>query len=101
MEGTGVLIIHCSAVTGLEQLIKLVISHLEITPACLGNIGGIRLVKHIIAVLTILNPQTQTELGIAPDIVVHCTAGLLGCQNQMNSQAPPYLSHADQLLHKV
>ena len=90
-----------SAVAGLEELVDLVASHLEIAPAGLGDIGSVRFVQHIIAVLPILHSQAETKSRIAPDIVIDGTAGLLGRQDQMHSQASSHLGDADQLLHEL
>ena len=56
--------------------------------------------QHIIAVLTVLHPQAEPELGVAPDVVVYGSAGLLGREDQVYAQAPAHLRHADQLFHK-
>ena len=96
-----ILFINRPAVTGLKQFINLVISNLQITASCLGNKRGVRLMQHIVAVLTILHSETEPEFGIAPDIVIHRSAGLLRSKDQMDAQTSSDLSHTDQFFHKV
>ena len=98
---SSVLIVWSTTVTGLEQLIKLIISYLQVSTACLGDVSCIRFVKHVVTVLLVLYAQTQTEFGVTPDIVIYCTAWFLCGKNQMYTKASSYLSNTDQLSHEV
>ena len=101
LDRAHVLVIHGAAPAGLEELIDLIIAHLQIAASGLGQIGRIGLVEHILTVLLVGHPQTQAELGIGPDIVVDGAGGLLGRQDQMDTQASTHLGHGDQLPHKL
>ncbi len=57
--------------------------------------------KHIHGVLSVLNSQTEPELGVGPDVVVHSSGRLLSGQDQMDAQASSYLSHRHQLSHEI
>ena len=94
-------VVDSAAPARLEQFKHLVAAHLQVTPAGLGKIGRIRPVQHIHAVLPVLHAQAQMEAGVAPDVGVNGAAGLLGSQDQMDSQAPAHLGHADQLGHEL
>ena len=47
--------------------------------------------KHIHTVLLILYTKTKMETGIAPDLIIHGSCRLLGCQKQMHPKTPSNL----------
>ena len=69
---------------GLKKLIYLVVSYLQVTSPDLCQVGRIRFMEYIIGVLLILYSQAELESGVAPDIVIHCSAGFLRGQNKMD-----------------
>ena len=94
-------VIRCTAPTGLKQLIYFIIADLKITPARLCNISRIRLVQHIVTVLSVLNTQTKSEFCIWPNVIVNRTARFLCCKNKVNSKTSSDLCNTDQLTHKI
>ena len=87
--------------SGLQLLVYLIITDLEITASCLCQISCIRMMQHIIAVLPILYPQAKSKPGITPDIIIHRSTRFLCRQNQMQTKTAPDLRHTDQLPHKI
>ena len=93
--------VRCAAVAGLEHLIQLLIANLQITSSCLCDIGRVRSAQHVGAVLPRLYPEAETEVGIAPDIVVDRPGGLLRRQDQVHAKASSDLGNRDQFSHEV
>ena len=76
-----IVVIFRAAVARLKLFIDLVAPHLQVSSARLGNISGVRLMQHVVAVLPVLYPEADPEFGISPDVFVHRTAGPLRCQD--------------------
>ncbi len=95
------IIIGRAAESRLKKFKQFVIAHLHIAASGLRDIRGIRSVEHVVAVLSVLHAQTQSELGVAPDIIVYRSARFLCRQNQMHTQASADLRNADQFAHEV
>ena len=56
--------------------------------------------QHVHTVLPVLYAKAELELGVGPDIVVNCTAGLLCRKDQVHAKTSADLRDADQLLHE-
>ena len=80
--------ITCPGPAGLEFLKDLVISNLQETPACAGDKSSVRAFEHFVGILLVRDAQCNTEARIAPDLIVHDAARLLGCKDQVHAQRP-------------
>ena len=86
---------------GLELLKDLIVAHLEVSPSRPGNRGCVGPLEHLLGILLIRHPKAQAEAGVAPNLIVHYAGRLLGSQDQVHAQAPPYAGRADQGPHEL
>ena len=91
----------CAAVRRLEQLEHLVVANLEIGAARLLDLRRERRLDHLVAVLLGLDLQTQTELRVAPDLVIHNAGRLLRGEDEVDTERAADARRRNDLLHEI
>ena len=86
---------------GLEQFEHFLLTYQHITAPWLGDPGSIRPADHLPAVPGILHLQAEAELGVALDLFIHHTSGLLGSKHQVYPQGTANAGSADQSRHEL